>query len=431
MFLSNLRILEENFRRNTVAIISVLVYNFFMKKSIIILILVGICQVYSAEQDITRITISAIGDIMAHIDMQDYALLQSNTFVSLYKDVAELFEYDDLTIGNLETPVSDKLPVRGYPTFNAPSSFISSLKAVGVDLLTTANNHSIDQGSSGIVDTIEVLKKHEIPFSGTGLNIEDSYRFIFLNIHGIRIGFLGITCLTNIPQPKETGVPTFNFVPYWVQADYDKLVAKINEARTQADLIILAIHEGEEYKSFPRKATETLYEKLCEVGVDVILGHHPHVLQRIEMRELKDGRRGLIAYSLGNFISAQARYAPYLEKGDNSVYDNWLSKTAEGVVLRFDVVKQGDRITVADPRVVPFFNVCFRAEENKKHNTGYQINFFDVILDRNNAQRLPFAKNYEIIRKLAEYRLTKLKELIGVRLSDKKSEIETRAAKKI
>ncbi len=386
---------------------------------VFIFLLLQIICLYGNEP-VSKITISAIGDIMAHIDMQNYAFSQDKGFLSIYNEMVPLFMNDDLTIGNLETPVSDNIMPEGYPTFNAPVSFVSALKESGVDLVSTANNHSIDQGGAGITDTIDALNNAGVMFSGTGNNREDSFNFIYFNRGGIRIAYISVTSLSNIPQPSDPALPTFNYLRYWVDADKELLYQKLSEAKAYSDLVIVAVHDGEEYNNTPTRATERFYYELAEKGADVILGHHPHVVQRIELRNNQNGRRTLIAFSLGNFISAQSHFAGYVLGQGN---ESRLAKTSDGIVLRFDVIKINGITTVADPCVVPFYNVCFKTTDNPINGTGFRLSYINDILDPASSNNPYYTHNYNSLIELVRYRYARIVDIVKVRTTNLSGEL--------
>ena len=114
--------------------------------------------VFSTQQLIfsNKITISAIGDIMMHYDPQKYALIQNDNYLSLFTPTNKVFLNDDLTIGNLETPICDELPIYGYPVFNAKSQLLDAIKKSGIEVLSIANNHTLDHGTK-VVKTETVV----------------------------------------------------------------------------------------------------------------------------------------------------------------------------------------------------------------------------------------------------------------------------------
>ena len=361
-----------------------------------------------------KITISAIGDIMAHDNLQYYALSNKEKYLSLFNKTNKVFLNDDLTIGNLETPICDYLPIKGYPCFNAKSLLLDALSSSGIELISLANNHSLDQGIDGIISTLKEIKKRKIYHAGTGYSAKEAKKPIFLNINGIIIGYISLTCLLNIPQNQfNENIPYVYYISMNDNNRLKELYSLIQETKKKVDLLIISCHTGVEYVSEPINADIIFFRKMIENGADIILGHHPHVLQKVEYYKTSDKRYALIAYSLGNFISAQARYLSGINiKSNDWILDSTLSKTAEGMILQFDVIKYNNKILVVTPRIIPLFNICFTVIKNKKRFTGYQTTFIDEILSMND-KNIDFNNNIKNIKKLVQYRKEKMIKLIN------------------
>lgn len=359
-----------------------------------------------------RITISAIGDIMAHKDMQDYLLAHEEEYHLLFNPTRRVFLSDDLTIANLETPVSDSLPVAGFPRFNARTSLVSALRAAGVELLSLANNHTLDNGTEGLLSTITAVEREGILYSGTGRTPMESQRVVYFRVKGVVIGFISITFSVNgAYYQEEQGKPAVNLVHPGNNRRLNRFCSIIEQAQKNCDLMIVAYHSGKEYIHEPIMAKTAVMERLAEAGADVILGHHPHVLQKVEYYKKKKGGRTLIAYSLGNFTSSQARYNYfYKHKG---LYESLPVRTAEGIILQFDVVKWNNRVEVLSPRMLPIFNVTYTKEINNSLYRGYKSYLIDDIMN-DNYEFLKKHKHIDKIKKIVEYRLDRIKKIVGL-----------------
>lgn len=258
----------------------------------------------------TSISITVVGDIMCHNTQYNDAYnkeTNSYDFSYVFEDVKKYIEKGDISIGNLETTLAGKeIGYSSYPTFNTPEAMAQDLKELGIDVLSTANNHSLDKGYKGIVNTIEELNKVGINHTGTYKSYEDSEKILILDVKGIKIAFLAYTYGTNgitIPAQNEYCI---NMIKE------EKIIADLEKAKElQPDLIVVNMHWGIEYSQYPSSEQERLAEILFKYGADLILGCHPHVLQKMEKREieLEDGSKkdGFIIYSLGNFISGQVK----------------------------------------------------------------------------------------------------------------------------
>lgn len=238
------------------------------------------------------------GDAMMHQGQIDAAYRKDGRydFSEYFTNINHYISSADYAVVNLETPVS-KPPYSGYPCFNAPVEFVDVLADAGFDLFLTANNHTLDRKDKGLLNTIEVLDNRNLDHIGTYEN--DSARYaktpFIKNINGINIGFLNYTYGTNGILPGRT-----------VKVDYiDKNLIKhdVETARLAgAEFIFLCIHWGNEYQMLPASSQRSLVQYLLTLGVDAIIGGHPHVIQPMELLDYDSFKR-LIVYSLGNFVS--------------------------------------------------------------------------------------------------------------------------------
>ena len=255
-----------------------------------------------------KVKMSVIGDIMCHDTQYKDAYVSatdSYDFSYVFSDIQKYIQVADIAVGNLETTFAGKdRGYSNYPTFNTPEQLAYNLKTLGIDLLSTANNHSLDKSYKGIVSTLDFLDDAGIAHTGTYRTAEEQNQITIQNVNGITMAFLSFTYSTN-------GIPVPSGKEYCVNLiDEDLILSQINLAKEQnPDMICVFMHWGVEYQTKQNKEQEKLADLLFKNGVDVILGGHPHVLQPMEKREitLDDGttKDGFIVYSLGNFISAQ------------------------------------------------------------------------------------------------------------------------------
>ena len=294
-------------------------------------------------EDIT-INMSVIGDIMCHNSNYNDAY-NSDTdtydFSYVFQDIAKYFENDDITIGNLETTFAgEEVGYSSYPTFNTPEILATDLKELGLDVLATANNHSLDKGYVGIENTITELDNVGISHTGTYNSQESSEQYLVKDVNGINIAFLNYTYGTNgiaIPSGREYCV---NLI------DRDKIQSDLNNVKAlgNVDLICVIIHWGTEYRLTPTDEQEELANFMFENGADIILGGHSHCLEPMEKRTitLEDGttKDGFIVYSLGNFMSGQNK-----------------SYTRQSVILQLQITKNGETgaITIDKIEYVPIY----------------------------------------------------------------------------
>lgn len=279
----------------------------------------------------TTIHMSAIGDIMCHLTNVKNAYNSTSKdydFSNVFKNISEYTKNADITIGNLETTFAgNSRGYTGYPTFNTPEILGKNLKDIGVDVLSTANNHCMDKGYSGLVSTLNFLDDYGISHMGTSRSEEEQNKILVKDVNGIKIAFLSFTYGTNgitVPSDKSYSV---NLI------DKDLIKKQIELAKAEnVDVICVNMHWGIEYKLKQNSTQEDLADFLFENGVDIILGSHPHVLEPMEKRTitLEDGttKDGFVIYSLGNFVSGQI----YANTKSTVILDIQITKDSNGKI---------------------------------------------------------------------------------------------------
>jgi poly-gamma-glutamate capsule biosynthesis protein CapA/YwtB (metallophosphatase superfamily) len=211
--------------------------------------------------------------------------------------VSSYFKEDDLTVVNLETSATTggkKWPDKQYNFRSNPNS-IKGMAEAGVEVATLANNHVLDYGYSGLLDTLKYLDKYNIKYTGAGKNKKEAIEGVIVEVKGVKIGIVSFSRV--IPDMKWYAT---NKRPGLVSGyDYyvGEMTKKIAEMKKKSDIVILSIHWGVERSTTPRKQEINVAKKAIESGADIVMGHHPHVLQGIQVYKGKP-----IFYSLGNFI---------------------------------------------------------------------------------------------------------------------------------
>ena len=255
-------------------------------------------------------TIVSFGDALCHKPVDDAAYDQETSiydFSPMFKYVEKYFQNSTINIGNCESPMAGaERGYSGYPTFNAPEHLAVDLKELGVDIMTTANNHSLDKGFNGLSSTLDFLDDAEIAHVGTARTEEEQNTILFMDLNGIKTAFLAYTYGTNgipVPDDKEFCV---NLI------DEDLILKQINQAKDEgAELIVASMHWGVEYQTTENAEQDKLAELLIKNDVDIILGSHPHVLQPMKMLKVKNDegeeKEGLVIFSQGNFFSNQTQ----------------------------------------------------------------------------------------------------------------------------
>lgn len=306
-----------------------------------------------------EVTIAATGDIMFHSPQIKGAYnpeTKEYDFRPSFEYVKKYIEKADLAIGNFETVTAgEKYGYKGYPTFNSPKSAVTALKYAGFDILVTANNHCLDKGKEGIINTIDNILEHGMLNVGTYKEPTDE--ILVQDINGIKAAILSYTygCngLESLLTPEE--------LEYMVNIIHeDRIKADIEKAdEAQADITIVFIHWGNEYVREPSKYQVELADKMIEWGADIILGSHPHVVQRSEIRE-HNGENKFIIYSMGNFISNQRRETLSIE---NKKY------TEDGIIVELTLEKDFSlgKTTIKDINYIPTWVYRYNESGVQKH----------------------------------------------------------------
>lgn len=318
--------------------------------SVLLLVLPGSLYSQTVEPAPQEVSFLFIGDIMGH-DTQINAAFNKEDSTYNYEEYFEflkpVFEDADFTIANFEVTLAGE-PIKGYPQFSSPDELAYDCKNAGIDFMACANNHCCDRGAKGIIRTINVLDMMDIPHTGTfkdSLERENKYPAI-LEKNGIRIALLNYTYGTN-----GIAVPKGLIVNLIEKSAIEKDLKKAEEKNV--DKIIVFLHWGKEYQSEPNKEQEDLADFIFSKGADIIIGSHPHVIQKMIWLKDDDGKgEKLISYSLGNFISNQRkRY------------------TDGGTMARFTLIKSNGEVKIKEAGY--FLTWVYKSFE--KDGTHYRI----------------------------------------------------------
>lgn len=276
------------------------------------------------EKPIT-IRITAVGDNLLH-DSVSYAAQQADDsfdYSVLYKEVASVFQGSDIAFINQEVMLTGQ--VSAYPSIAARAECADALKEVGFNVINLATNHTLDKGVSGLEACLQNIHEREFDaVTGAFRTKEESAQQIIVEKQGIRFGFLAYTYGINgsgLPSGKE-----------WMIAKIDeaKIRKDVAALRENCDYLIVSMHWGTEYQDVQNKQQEKQAELLAELGVDLVIGTHPHVLQPAKWYDRPDGGKMYCTYSLGNFISNQRKWATML----GGILDMTLEFDAQGKLLR-------------------------------------------------------------------------------------------------
>ncbi len=317
------------------------------------------------EPEEIRVIITAVGDILMHKAVIDGGRTNPGEsepqydYTYCFQYVRPYFEKSDLAIGNIEGTLAGP-PYTGWPSFSAPDEIADSLYDVGFRVVCAANNHCIDKGYDGLVRTATVLREKGFTAIGTRPDIESTIDAI-VDVGGIRLGLLNYTFETigtktqkginGIPLPKDADPLINSFNPSRsaaFEADIDALIDDVERLRREgAEFICLMVHWGTEYTTHSAQWQKDMALRLCDAGVGLIIGNHPHVLQEIEVVTSETtGNETLVYYSTGNFLGNWA----YETLGTNG-------KAQDGMIARVTLLKTKDGVSVEKGEYIPTFVV--------------------------------------------------------------------------
>lgn len=318
------------------------------------------------EETVTSLTFVAVGDVLIHSSLyKDAYTPEGYHFDPMFELVAQTIKDADFAMANQESMIGGvEIGLSDYPSFNSPFEIGTTLKEVGFDAVTIANNHTLDRGEQAILNAIGHWDAIGMTYVGAYRSREDQETLRIAEQNGIKLALLGYTYGTN-------GIPVPEGKDYLVNLiDPEVIVRDIQEASRKADAVVVNLHFGREYERMPNEEQKKLAERLAQAGADLIIGHHPHVLQPCEWIEREDGGRTFVIYSLGNFLS-----------GQEGVY-----KEIGGILhVTIEKRERGDQrsISILEPALLPTWT-------HKKNWRQYKI----IPLDQVTEQQLPGAAEY-------------------------------------
>lgn len=307
-------------------------------------------------------TLGATGDMLMHMPCVNPALQSDGTydFGAYFTNFSAYVQAVDYAVANLETTLAGTAyKYSGYPQFNCPDGIIPSLKSAGFDMMLTANNHTYDTLSTGFFRTQEVIAQYGMDHIGTKPD-EETDSYLIKNINGIRVGMVCYTYETNDNPDKidlnggtdlkEDEEPLINvFLKNDVAGFSADLAENIADMKADgAEAIVLYIHWGEEYQTKQNSQQKAMAQAACDLGVDVIVGGHPHVIQPLDLltSTTDDSHKTVCLYSTGNALSNQRIEHMNLKTGH----------TEDGIFFSFTLVKYSDgTVRVEGVEVLPLW----------------------------------------------------------------------------
>lgn len=256
------------------------------------------------KDDIVEVTFSAVGDNLIHGAIYHYNSIGDGkyNFDDIYQNTNYLTQNADISYINQETICGGvELGLSHYPSFNGPYEVLDAVANAGFDWMAASSNHTLDAGVQGILNQLNYIKTNypEMLVTGSHATQEDAKKLQIIERKGVKFGILGYTYGLNgyvLPEGKEYMVDLID------KANIKKDVEALKKA---SDVVIVSMHWGQEYQFSPNEEQQELAQYLSDLGVDVIIGEHPHVIQPMDFVTGKKGNQTLVIYSLGNFLSAQ------------------------------------------------------------------------------------------------------------------------------
>ncbi|MBE6559483.1 MAG: CapA family protein [Ruminococcaceae bacterium] len=253
-----------------------------------------------------RVSILAVGDNIIHeavyVDAAKRAADgKKYDFLPMYSSVAERIAAADIAFINHETPMAgESYGISGYPTFNAPQEAGHALADVGFDVINLANNHIMDKRAAGAKATVSFVQSLPVTELGVYLDQADYEKIRITEKNGIKIAWVAFCQESNNPYSATSSGVIMNMMN-----DDSVITKRIQAADKAADFVIVSAHWGKDNQAKANDDQHRFAKLMAEAGADVIIGHHPHILQSVEWLTTSSGEKTLVAYSLGNFLSSQ------------------------------------------------------------------------------------------------------------------------------
>ena len=301
-------------------------------------------------EPVASATVGVQGDLLMHKPVITACTTEDGgyDFASIFRYVAEYTASYDYSVANLETTLGgDNYPYQGYPDFNCPDEIVEAAKDAGIDMLLTANNHAGDTMASGITRTIEVIRGKGLTALGSQLNADEP-KYAVVDVNGIKIGMVCYTWAygsngTSFSLNGLTPIKDEGQMNYFLNNNPDKLYTASEQILEQmkadgAEATMMFIHWGVEYNIKENSLQDTMAQKLCDLGFDVIVGGHPHVVQPVDLltSTIDESHKTVVIYSLGNAVSNQRNgyisAAPPYYTEDGILFTVTFEKYSDGTV---------------------------------------------------------------------------------------------------
>ena len=317
------------------------------------------------NEEIKYIDIVSLGNSIIHQSQINGAKNENGyDFSPSFQYIKEMVSEADISLGILEGALAGGEPT-GYPIFNSPDEVIDSLRDTGIDVVNYANNHIYDYDDEGLQRTIEITKEKGLDVLGVK-STEEEKSYLVKEVDGVKIGFAsyvfetaavnGYKTINSNPVSinSENLINTFNYND--LESFYNRIASEISAMKAEGvEFIIASMHWGEEYNTYIEATQNEIAKKLNELGVDIILGGHPHVIQPYEIMKNESGHSTFVIYSQGNSLSNQ------------SEQEIGVAESEDGIMIKFTLEKKDGNVSLKEYKIIP----TWVYKEEKRDGTYY------------------------------------------------------------
>ena len=319
----------------------------------------------SVNEEVQYVDIISLGNLIIHQSQIDGAKQENSyDFSPSFQYIKKMILDSDISMGILEGALAGCEP-SGYPFFNSPDEVVDALKDTGIDIINYANNHIYDYEDVGLQRTIDVTKEKGLDVLGVK-STEKEKNYLVKEVNGIKIGFLAYVFETSminghktinsniLSTYSENLINTFNYND--LESFYKKIENEISAMKSEGvEFIITSMHWGEEYNTYIEASQNEIAKRLNKLGVDIILGGHPHVIQPYEIMRNESGNSTFVIYSQGNSLSNQ------------SEQEIGVAESEDGIMIKFTLEKKDGNVSLKEYKIIP----TWVYKEEKVNGTYY------------------------------------------------------------
>ena len=341
-------------------------------------------QEATEKEEVKYIDIISLGNLIIHQSQINGAKNENGyDFSPSFQYIKDMVSDADISLGILEGTLAGGEPT-GYPYFNSPDEVIDSLRGAGVDIVNYANNHIYDYDDEGLQRTIDITKEKGLDVLGVK-STEEEKNYLVKEVDGVKIGFASYVFETKtingyktinsnpVSISSENLINTFNYND--LESFYNRIESEISAMKAEGvEFIITSMHWGEEYNTYIESTQKEIAQKLNELGVDIILGGHPHVIQPYEIICNENGHSTFVIYSQGNSLSNQ------------SEQEIGVAESEDGIMIKFTLEKKDGNVSLKEYKIIPtwvykeekgdgtYYHKIIPVEEALANPEGYGIN---------------------------------------------------------